>query len=92
TGSLVKTPEGALEVTKRSYENLYAEPTALSAEFLFVINDQVYEFCDSPIVEEELFAALATMKRNCSPGTDGWNVPEKPFTALVNRLLREGTQ
>lgn len=100
TGSLVETPDGVLEVAKRFYENLYAEPTPPSADFPFVRNDQEFELCDSPIVEEELFAALTTMKRNRSPGTDGltvefyvklWKVLGKPFTALVNRLLREGT-
>lgn len=100
TGSLVETPDGVLEVAKRFYENLYAEPTPPSAAFPFVRNDQVFELCDSPFVEEELHAALVTMKRNRSPGTDGltvefyvklWEVLGKPFTALVNRLLREGT-
>ncbi|KAL3209760.1 hypothetical protein MRX96_052308, partial [Rhipicephalus microplus] len=91
TGSLVETPDGVLEVAKRFYENLYAEPTPPSADFPFVRNDQVFELCDSPFVEEELHAALVTMKRNRSPGTDGltvefyvklWEVLGKPFTAL----------
>ncbi|KAL3228356.1 hypothetical protein MRX96_048616 [Rhipicephalus microplus] len=62
------------KVAKRFYENLYAEPTPPSADFLFVKNDQVFELCDSPIVEEELHAALVTMKRNRIPGTDGLTV------------------
>ncbi|KAL3181066.1 hypothetical protein MRX96_037124 [Rhipicephalus microplus] len=91
TGSLVETPDGVLEVAKRFYENLYAEPTPPSADFPFVKNDQVFELCDSPFVEEELHAALVTMKRNRSPGTDGltvefyvklWEVLGKSFTAL----------
>ncbi|KAL3225072.1 hypothetical protein MRX96_004656 [Rhipicephalus microplus] len=94
TGSLVETPDGVLEVAKRFYENLYAEPTPPSADFPFVKNDQVFELCDSPFVEEELHAALVTMKRNRSPGTDGltvefyvklWEVLGKPFTALYGQ-------
>ncbi|KAL3175781.1 hypothetical protein MRX96_000967 [Rhipicephalus microplus] len=100
TGSLVETPDGVLEVARRFYENLYAEPTPPSADFPFVKNDQVFELCDSLIVQKELHVALVTMKRNRSPGTDGltvefyvklWEVVGKPFTSLVNRLLREGT-
>ncbi|KAL3208688.1 hypothetical protein MRX96_038868 [Rhipicephalus microplus] len=99
TGSLVETSDGVLEVAKRFYENLYAEPTPPSADIPFVKNNQVFELCDSPIVEEELPTALVTMKRSRSPGTDGLTVElyvklhdvfGKPFTALVNRLLREG--
>nr|XP_037270582.1 uncharacterized protein LOC119162222 [Rhipicephalus microplus] len=35
-GSLAGTPDGVLEVAKRFYENLYAEPTPPSADFPFV--------------------------------------------------------
>ncbi|KAL3171280.1 hypothetical protein MRX96_013507 [Rhipicephalus microplus] len=60
TGSYVETPDGVLEVAKRFYENLYAEPTPPMAEFPFGKNAQVFELCDSPIVKEELYLALVT--------------------------------
>ncbi|KAH7961180.1 hypothetical protein HPB52_005185 [Rhipicephalus sanguineus] len=68
--------------------------------FPFVKSYEQVDICDSPLVEEELLAALKSMKRNRSPGSDGltvefyvkfWKVLGKPFTTLVNRLLREGT-
>ncbi|KAL3203747.1 hypothetical protein MRX96_041764 [Rhipicephalus microplus] len=91
---------GYLEMAKWFDENLYTELTPPSADFSFVRNDQLFEFCDSPVVEEDLFAALSTRKRTRSPGSDVltvkfhiklWKVLGKPFTPLVNRLLHEGT-
>ncbi|KAH7968495.1 hypothetical protein HPB52_009014 [Rhipicephalus sanguineus] len=88
TGNLVETQDGVLELARQFYKNLYAKSY-----------EQV-DICDSPLVEEELLAALKSMKRNRSPGSDGltvefyvkfWKVLGKPFTTLVNRLLREGT-
>ncbi|KAL3203748.1 hypothetical protein MRX96_041764 [Rhipicephalus microplus] len=82
---------GYLEMAKWFDENLYTELTPPSADFSFVRNDQLFEFCDSPVVEEDLFAALSTRKRTRSPGSDVltvkfhiklWKVLGKPFTPL----------
>ncbi|KAH7975594.1 hypothetical protein HPB52_003592 [Rhipicephalus sanguineus] len=100
TGNLVETQDGVLELARQFYKNLYAKPPPSPYSFPFVKSHEQVDICDSPLVEEELLAALKSMKRNRSPGSDGltvefyvkfWKVLGKPFTTLVNRLLREGT-
>ncbi|KAH7951104.1 hypothetical protein HPB52_004735 [Rhipicephalus sanguineus] len=100
TGNLVETQDGVLELARQFYKNLYAKPPSSPYSFPFVKSYEQVDICDSPLVEEELLAALKSMKRNRSPGSDGltvefyvkfWKVLGKPFTTLVNRLLREGT-
>lgn len=99
TGSLVETADGVLELARQFYENLYAAPPPSPFAFPFVRSSEQFDIDESPFIEEEIRAALKSMKRNRSPGSDGltvefyskfWKFLGKSFTALVNRLLGEG--
>ncbi|KAL3205255.1 hypothetical protein MRX96_011153 [Rhipicephalus microplus] len=74
TGGLVETQDEVLEVARQFYKNLYAEPPPTPYSFPFTKTYEDFDICDTPFVEEEVFAALKSMKHNRSPGSDGLTV------------------
>ncbi|KAH8020123.1 hypothetical protein HPB51_024928 [Rhipicephalus microplus] len=74
TGSLVETQDEVLEVARQFYKNLYAEPPPTTYSFPFTKTYEDFGICDTPLVEEEVFAALTSMNHNRSPGSDGLTV------------------
>ncbi|KAL3188332.1 hypothetical protein MRX96_023000 [Rhipicephalus microplus] len=71
TGGLVETQDEVLEVARQFYKNLYAEPPPTPYSFPFTKTYEDLDICDTPLVEEEVFAALKSMNHNRSPGSDG---------------------
>ncbi|KAL3202405.1 hypothetical protein MRX96_042516 [Rhipicephalus microplus] len=74
TGSLVETQDEILEVAGQFYKNLYAEPPPTPYPFPFTKTYEEFGICDTPLIEEEVFAAFKSMNRNRSPGSDGLTV------------------
>ncbi|KAH8019863.1 hypothetical protein HPB51_022964 [Rhipicephalus microplus] len=68
TGSLVETQDEVLEVARQFYKNLYAEPPPTPYSFPFTKTYEDFDICDTPLVEEEVFAVLKSMNHNRSPG------------------------
>lgn len=100
TGSISNTPDAVLKATRQFYSVLYQAPAPTTATFPLESPSKPVHLSGAPLDETELEAALKSFHRNRSPGSDGltvefyvkfWKQLGKPFTALVNRLLGEGT-
>lgn len=82
------------ELVPQFYKNLYAEPVPTPYACQFVRNSKPPQVEDSPIPEDKLFAAVKSSRlrwSGCKFYAKFWQVLEKSFTALANRLLGEGS-